>query len=164
MNIHFRTYNTAKYRVTLTIVHLGKSYFLSDLYTPSSNHIGGTTIKVPSYLQDRHCPKYYIGQTTPAELAKSYHQQGRANPSREAYVSLQKELEHYILAQDYAVKCTVTKHGIILASSWSVCFDYSDALTDSLEDHAQEILKTYGRDFVHEAIVSARATLQELAA
>ena len=164
---NFRTFTTKRYTVTLDIVDFCEgSSWLADLYTATDTHEAGTTIQVPSYLQERHCSNFYIGQYTPAQLASDYATQGRTNPSREAYESLQKELAHYIQASDYAVRCTITHNetNITLAETYSTCFDYSCECDESIEDHARMIFKEYGRDFISEAIQHARETQARLAA
>lgn len=164
---NFRTIRTKRYTVALDIVDFCEgSTWLGDLYTATDTHEAGTTIQVPSYLHERHCPKYYIGQYTPAQLARDYAKQGRTNPSREAYASLQKELAHYIQASDCAIRCTITHNetNIILAETYSTCFDYSCELDDGIEDHARMIFKEHGRDFINEAIRHARETQARLAA
>lgn len=164
---NLRTYTTKKYTVALDIVDFCEgSPWLSDLYTPSDTHQAGTTIQVPSHLQKCNCPKYYIGQYTPAQLARDYAKQGRVNPSREAYESLQKELAHYIQASDCAIRCTITHNdtGITLSKTYSTCFDYSHELDESIEQHARFVIDDHGRDFIHEAIEHARDIQARLAA
>jgi hypothetical protein len=162
----FRTFKTARYTLTLDIVDFCEgSPWLADLYEPTDTHQAGTTIKTPDYVNpSRHAPKYYIGQTTPAELAREYAKQGRANPSREAYDSLQRELAHYITATDCAIRCTIThtETGIGLGESYSCSFDHSDYLDCDIEENARRVLRDYGRDFIREAVAEARATLAKL--
>jgi hypothetical protein len=163
----FRTYTTKNFTVQIDIVDFCQgSNWLQDLYTATDTHQAGITIQVPSYLQGRNCPKFYIGQTTPDELARDYAKQGRTNPSKEAYACLQKELAHYIQASDCALRCTVTHNGtgIELAETYSICFDYSCECDDSIEGHAKQIIKDYGIDFIKEAIQHARDTQARLAA
>ena len=151
------------WKVKIEIVDLceGCPWF-TELYA-SSEHIGGTTIQVPSYLQHRHSPKHYVGQYTPRQLAKDYAKQGRKNPSKEAYESLQKELEHYILASDCTLKATVYKifrtgkHRRFVQRIPGVSYD-------SYEQAAKLFIKNYGLDFVKEAIKEAREMLKQLIA
>lgn len=137
-------------------------HWFADLYT-ESEHIGGETIAAPAQLC-RGAVQHYRGQYTPAELASDYAKQGRENPSREAYATLQKELAHYIQASDCALKCTVSRNGIVLASGYGVMFDWSHELEQGLEDTARAMLRDYGRDFIREAIAEAREVVRGLAA
>lgn len=154
------------YTIKIEIVDFcqGSPWF-SELYTPADCHQAGETIQVPSHLQHRNGHKFYTGQYTPSQLASDYAKQGRENPSREAYESLQKEMGYYITATDCALRCRVLKAGIELAKKYSVGFDYSYEYTEaSIEDMAKNQLSEHGRDFIKEAISEARDTLQALAA
>lgn len=134
----------------------GSSWF-NDLYEPSE-HIAGTTITSES------ANGHYIGQYKPSELAKDYANQGRLNPSKEAYESLSKELEHYIQASDCALKVTVYKQGIELASNYGISFDFSFVYHNSYEEEGLRMLSEYGDYFINEAINEARDNLRKLAA
>ena len=138
----------------------GSSWF-DDLYTGTDEHEAGTTIQNPEHHRNGY--KYYIGQYKPSELARDFAIQGRANPSKEAYESLQKELEHYINASDCSLKATISKAGIELAECYGISFDHSYVYGKDLEESAREMLKEYGLEFVHEAVIEARDTLKALA-
>jgi len=162
---HYKTRTIGNWRIDIDIVDWCQgSPWLSDLYTSSDTHIAGTTVQVPSHLQNRHCPKFYIGQTTPSELASSFAKQGRDNPSEEAYASLQQQLEHYILASDCAIRCSVHKCGVKLGESYGVSFDYSHIYHDEYSDMAKVMLKEHGLDFMYEATKEAREVEVLLAA
>ena len=159
-----RTFETAHFQVLIQVVetHEG-SFWLQDLYTPTDTHEAGVTIQVPDHLQGRNAPKFYIGQYTPAELAKDYARQGRENPSKVAYESLQNELGHYITADDCFLQCKVYGAGHELACVTGISFEYSYEYDDeSLEDLALIMLKEHGREFIHEAIKDARQELEIL--
>lgn len=156
-----RTFKTENVILTIEVVetHDG-SQWLADLYTGTDTHEAGTTIQVPDHLQSRHGFKYYIGQYRPADLARDFAAQGRENPSATAYESLQKELGHYITADDCYLQATVSVAGHELASIPGISFDYSYEYADAtLEDTAAEMLRMYGRDFIREAIAGAREEL-----
>jgi hypothetical protein len=160
---HIRTYKRGAWEVKIDLVDFCEgSPWLRELYTVSDKHIAGTTIQVPDHLQGRNCPKYYIGQYKPSELAKDYAEQGRENPSREAYASLQKELAHYIQASDCVLQATVSRAGIDLGEAYSVGFDISPEYYAAPEEHAKRIRGDYGHEFVSEAIKQARETLATL--
>ena len=156
-----RTFETKNFQILIQVVetHTG-SFWLQDLYTATDTHEAGTTIQVPDHLQARNCPKYYIGQYTPAELARDYAKQGRENPSKEAYESLQNELGHYITADDCYLQCVIYGAGHELASETGIGFDYSHEYDDdTLEETALLMLREHGREFIHEAIKAAREQL-----
>lgn len=159
-----RTFETENVTLKIQVIetHNGSGW-LQDLYTGTDDHQAGVTIQVPDRLQGRHGFKYYIGQYTPAELAKDYANQGRANPSKEAYESLQNELGHYMTADDCYLQATVSVAGHTLASVAGISFDYSWEYDDaSLEETALLMLKEYGREFISEAIEEARQQLNAL--
>ena len=131
------------------------SHWFQELYE-SSEHIAGTTVTSES------ASGHYIGQTTPAELSKFFAKEGRENPSKEAYDSLSKELEHYIKASDCSLFCRIEKSGVELAKTTGITSEYSDIYHDNYEDFGEDLLKEYGNDFINEAMIEARNTLVEL--
>lgn len=160
----FRVFKTENITLELRIVDFYEgSFWLNELYTPSDDHIAGTTIQVPDMLQTRHGYKYFIGQYKPSELASDYSKQGRENPSKEAYESLQNELGHYITASDCAIECRVFVADVLMAENHFSCgFDYSvEYDDDTIEERAREILKDHGRDFIRDAIAETRETLKK---
>lgn len=158
-----RTIKTERFTVLIQAVdYCQGSHWFDELYTPSC-HIAGTTIKLPSHLT-RGKAEHFIGQYTPAELARDYAEQGRENPSYAAYKSLQDELAHYVQASDCALQCKVFKAGVELASETSLTFDYSIELNETFEEYAALMLKEYGREFISEAITAAKNKLTELKA
>ena len=130
------------------------SHWFQDLYT-ESEHIAGTTI------QDSE-GRYWIGQCTPAELAKDYAKQGRENPSREAYESLQKELQHYQEAQDFWVECEIRYGGRTIGEGRTCSSDFSYVYWDCFEDAAQDVWCEYGAEAMDEAKKEAREFLAQI--
>lgn len=151
--------------ITVDVVNFcqGSDCF-NELYTATDEHQAGTTVQIPSDLQDRCGPKFVIGQYKPSELAKSYAKQGRENPSRDAYASLQKELRHYIEAQDCSLRCTIEKAGIELAETYGISFEHSHVYGEDLGELGAHVLKDYGMGLVREAVAEAKAVLERLAA
>lgn len=148
--------------VSVVETHSG-SMWLGDLYTATDQHQAGVTIQVPSHLQGRNCPKYYIGQYTPAELAKEYAKQGRENPSAAAYESLQNELAHYIEADDCYLLAEVFKGGIELADVIGTSFDWSYDYCGDIETYATGyMLPEYGMELEKETLEEAREVLAML--
>lgn len=143
----------------------GSAWF-GDLYT-ASEHIAGVTVQVPSQLQRRDSHKFYIRQTTPAELAKDYAKQGRENPSAEAYESLQRELGWYLTAADYSIVCVIEKAGVEITEVYGPGVDYSGEYADeSLDEYVIKhgFMRDYASEVLKEAITEARSTLTALAA
>ena len=74
---------------------------ISDQFELTDTHQGGITIKNPEY-SGRNSYEYAIPLwVSLAELTKDYAKQGRDNPSREAYDSLQKQLGWYLQLMIY---------------------------------------------------------------
>lgn len=107
-------------------------------WTQEDRHIGGVTVA----LHQARGPVTHWRSCnyTPAELAREYAKDGRDNPSREAYRSLQRELEDDLLGNMITVWCTVSRNGIELASD---CIGTACGYRDSAEDCAKECAKEY---------------------
>lgn len=159
-----KTIKTPKYLVTFEVVDFcAGSPWLQDLYQGTDTHEAGVTIRNPNY--ERGDYKYYIGQTTPAELAKEYAKQGIENPSKAAYDNLQKELEHYVHASDCALRCTIghRETGLELASCYGISSDFSYVYYDGYQDFANKLVKDYPlSELLAEAIKEVRTTLKAL--
>jgi len=165
MTYKLRQFQTANVTLQIFIVDLAQEgTLLQDRWVPVEDHQAGQTVQIPHHLQDRAPHKYYVGQTTPAELSASYAKQGRANPSLTAYQSLQEELAYDLTAGEYALECRVIVNGIPLARATpSVVFDYSMLYSaESLTQRATECLNEIGREFVFEALQAARDKLTTL--
>ena len=133
------------------------------IFTPADYHEAGITIQ---YLNaGRDCPKHYTScNYTPAQLAKEYAAQGRANPSKEAYDSLQKELSHYLDGICYSAIVEIKRAGIVLATD-CIGSDYSDNYGESLADNAIQCAKEHFciKDLISQARVEAGKLLLQLA-
>lgn len=141
------------------------SHWFDDLYEVTDEHIAGTTIRIPpEFLHHNEQRKFVIGQSTPAEVAAHYAKQGRPNPSREAYESLQRELRYYMTATDCSLRVRVFANGDKVAEEYgSVGFEHSWEYGDSLEDVGREMLREFGmREEVALATQKARAHLGEI--
>lgn len=156
------------YSVTVSVQCCGGSHWFEDLYTVTDQHEAGTTIQIPpEYRRNNDRYKFVIGQYTPAELARDYAKQGRDNPPREAYRSLQDELRHYIEAGDYGYQIEIKKAGITIADyTAGFGFDWSHYCEETLEEHALSIWREFDgrREWLREAITEAREALARLAA
>ena len=127
------------------------------IWTPADYHEAGQTVQ--DCQAERGCPKFYTScNYTPAELAKEYAKQGRKNPSKEAYNSLQNELLHYLYGFCFYAEIEIKRAGIWLAGDW-ISSDYSDWAfpTTSLETEAERIAKEYFsiKDLIQRAKVEA---------
>ena len=132
------------------------------IFSHVDHHEGGVTIQYPN--AGRNCYKYYTScNCTPAQLASEYAKQGRVNPSKEAYDSLQKELLHNIEGICYSVKVEIKKAGMVLALD-SIGSDYSDQYKDSLEDVAMQCAKEHFsiKDLIKEARIEAGKKILQL--
>lgn len=137
------------------------SFWFRDLYT-ASEHIAGETIQVPLHLQKKNYPKFYIGQTSPKELTRLFAKEGKINPSKEAYLSLQRDLEHYIQASDCSIKYTVYKNNIELVWSYGANFDFSYVYYSNYEEAGKIFLKEEGSEKIKELILEAKEVLNSL--
>lgn len=158
-----KTYTFSKWSVVVEVVDFqeGSNWF-NELYTAASEHLAGTTIRVPPHLRDRHSPEYYVGQTKPSELTKDYAKQGRDNPEQAAKESLEKELGHYIEASDCSLKVSVFKNDIELSSEVGSGFDWSYGYCGDLEEYATKFYSDFIGDAMEEALLNARDNYQAL--
>lgn len=128
-----------------------------DQWEMVDDHQGGVTIKNPNTYRNAYA--YAIPQqTTLAELASDFHKQGRDNPSREAYESLQCQLERDIEASDYYIDAHV-KHiptGTTLLEGFTVgpCFDHSIHDDETLEAALLDVVTEY--DLTDEVITEVK--------
>jgi hypothetical protein len=161
---HFKNVKQNGFDVTINIIegHEGSNSF-SDMYT-ASEHIGGTTVQVPNELQSRNGQKYFIGQTTPAELAKWYAQQGiMTNPSKDAYKNLQDELGLYLTADTCWLEYVWYKNGIEVYNATSCCFEYSyDYSNGTLEYEAETIYVDHGESDLQDGVAEALEAVENM--
>lgn len=101
------------------------------IWEPVDKHEGGVTVRNPdAYDPHREHMWWRSINYTPAELAKEYAKQGRTDPSKEAYDSLQKELQHYIAGDMYIARARVLVGDEVLVEK-TVSFDHSPYLFDN---------------------------------
>ena len=115
------------------------SHHLSD-WEFTDNHKGGVTIKNPNYQHNQF--KYVIPlRYSLKQLSSDYAKQGRENPSQEAYISLQKELERDLEASEYSLSAKVVDaNGNTVLDSFYLgyAFDWCYSDGDDLEDRLKE--------------------------
>lgn len=133
-----------------------------DQWKMTDTHEGGVTIS--NREADRNSFKYVIPQQyTLAELTKEYAAQGRENPSREAYDSLQRQLIRDINASDYyfTVDASAGSHTLLDGAVIGCGFDYSYQDQGSLLDVAREVWSDYNgeEEAITEAVQAARDLL-----
>ena len=117
----------------------------SDQWELTNDHKGGVTIQ--NSEADRNSYKYAIPQQCSlAELTAEFAKQGRENPSREAYESLQEQLIRDINASDYYFMVSADVDGITLLDDSVIgCgFDYSYHDKETLEEIAIQVWNEYG--------------------
>lgn len=159
------TFNFSRNNIDFTVNVVCAYTFdqFEDQWKMTDTHEGGVTITNPD--ADRNSFKYAIPQQVSlAELTADYAKAGRANPSREAYESLQRQLARDISANDYyfTVDATAGSHTLLDGEVLCCGFDYSYDDEGSLLDTAEEIWKEYGgeKDAI-EAAISAACDLLE---
>ena len=114
----------------------------------TDDHQGGVTIKNPNYQRNEF--KYAIPlHYSLKQLSSDYAKQGRENPSREAYTSLQEELQRDLEASDYYLSAKVVDaNGKTVLDSFSIgyVFDwcYSDGV--DLADRLKEEVSNSGAE------------------
>lgn len=107
----------------------------------ADGHQGGVTVSIDS---DYRGPKthWIPTQTSIAELSREYAKQGRENPSREAYESLQRECEAEVCGNMYTASVTVSLHGVELAAD-TIGFAWHDNYGESLGELACEMSREH---------------------
>lgn len=134
-----------------------------DQWKMTDTHEGGITITNPD--ADRNSFKYAIPQQVSlAELMADYAKAGRANPSQEAYDSLQRQLSRDINANDYyfTVDATAGSHTLLDGAVIGCGFDYSYDDEGQLLDVAREVWSDYNgeEEAISEAVQVARDLLE----
>lgn len=148
---------------TVDVICYNEYSGFSDQWVMTDAHHGGVTIANPE--ADRNSYKYGIPQQcTLAELASSYAKQGRENPSREAYESLQNQLTRDLKASDYGFQVSAEIDGVTLFDDENLgcSFDYSYHDDGYLLDAAQEVFKEHG--IYQDAIDLAKVKAGEIVA
>jgi len=141
-----------------------------QIWEPADRHEGGVTVRNPEAHDPRREHMWWKSVNgTPADLAKEYAKQGRANPSKEAYDSMQKELLHYIAGDMYIARVRVIIEGEEVLDE-SLSFDHSSYLFDNTpeEEALARVLEYFGNvdDLMKRAREEAKkraARLREIA-
>lgn len=111
-----------------------------DNWEFTDDHQGGVTIKNPNYQRNEF--KYAIPlHYSLKQLSSDYAKQGRANPSKEAYTSLQAELKRDLDASEYNITAKVVDANdkTVLDSFYiGYAFDWSYSDGEDLEDRLKE--------------------------
>lgn len=113
--------------------------YVYRIWTPSEWEAGVTVMDPRTGTEWKSC------NYTPQELASDYAKQGRENAESVAYISLQRELMHYLYGNMYRVTASVSYNGRVLAER-SIGFDFSeyDARDgETVEDRAREVAGDY---------------------
>jgi len=123
------------------------------IWEPADGHDAGRTVQHPN--PGRGGPRYWVScNYTPAELAANFAAQGRENPSREAYESLQRELVHYTEGDMVLIRVTVERDGCELAedqidTDWHPNDQDRDGRPIDRDDEAREVA---GEHFDYKAL------------
>ena len=150
-------------KFTVSVICYNEYAGFSDQWVMTDAHQGGVTIANPE--ADRNSYKYGVPQQCMlAELASSYAKQGRENPSREAYESMQNQLTRDLNASDYGFQVSAEIDGVTLFDDENLgcSFDYSYHDDGDLLDAAQEVFKEHGID--QDAIDLAKVKAGEIVA
>lgn len=114
----------------------------------TDDHQGGVTIKNPNYQRNEF--KYAIPlHYSLKQLSSDYARQGRENPPREAYTSLQEELQRDLEASEYYLSAKVVDaNGKTVLDSFSIgyAFDWHYSDGDDLEDRLKEEVSNAGAE------------------
>ena len=158
------TFNFSRNNIdfTVNVVCAYTNDGFGDQWKMTDTHEGGVTIS--NSEADRNSFKYAIPQQyTLAQLTKEYAAQGRENPSREAYDSLQRQLMRDIDASDYyfTVDASAGSHTLLDGAVIGCGFDYSYQDQGSLLDVAREVWSDYNgeEEAITEAVQAARDLL-----
>lgn len=159
------TFNFSRNNIDFTVNVVCAYTFdqFGDQWKMTDTHEGGITITNPD--ADRNSFKYAIPQQVSlAELTSDYAKAGRANPSQEAYDSLQRQLSRDINANDYyfTVDATAGSHTLLDGAVIGCGFDYSYDDEGQLLDVAQEVWRDYDgeEEAISEAVQVARDLLE----
>lgn len=137
-----------KFSIIYEAVNCYESSHNLDDWKFTNDHQGGVTIKNPNYRYNAF--KYAIPlHYSLKQLSSDYAKQGRENPSREAYISLQEELKRDLEASEYYLSARVVdENGKTVLDSFSIgyAFDwcYSDGV--DLEDRLKEEISNSGAE------------------
>lgn len=150
---------------TVNVVNAYTNDGFGDQWKMTDTHEGGVTIQ--NKEADRNSFKFAIPQQVSlSELTKEYAKQGRANPSQEAYDSLQRQLMRDIDASDYYFTVTAYAGSYLLLDNAVIgCgFDYSYQDQGNLLDVAREVWSDYNgeEEAAEEAIKEVRAKLENI--
>lgn len=140
----------------------GAESMFNDQWEPTDDHQGGVTITNTN--AGRGDWAYFIPkQYSLAQLTKDYATEGRENPSKQAYDSLQRQLIRDIDAGDYGLRYSASYAGINIVSdeTCGIGFDWSCHDDRSLADAARGIWNEYAQD---EALDRVQDALGELIA
>lgn len=150
---------------TVNVVAAYTNDGFGDQWKMTDQHEGGVTIQ--NTEADRNSHKYAIPQQCSlAELTADYVKQGRDNPSREAYESLQRQLMRDINASDYYFTVDAYAGSVSLLDGAVIgCgFDYSYDDSGDLLSNAQAVWTDYNgeEEAIQEATQAARDILAEM--
>lgn len=129
----------------------------------ADKHQGGVTVKYESCTYPGE-PSYWTNVNyTLAELTSDYTKEGKENPSKEAYESMQKELRHYMEGYLLTVTPQIWLDDILLAED-CIGTDFSDEYWDSEQECAEDCAKCNFslKALIKEAKVNSQTIINKL--
>ena len=137
-----------KYTIIYAAVNFYEPSHCVENWQFTDEHKGGVTIKVKN--AERNSYKYAIPtHYTLSQLASDYAKQGRANPSLEAYKSLQDELHRDLEASNYILFASVVdSNGNTVLNSFSLAYSFDWCYLDGedLEERLKEEVSNSGAE------------------
>ena len=137
-----------KFTIIYEAVNCYEASHNMDNWEFTDDHQGGVTIKNPNYQRNEF--KYAIPlHYSLKQISSDYAKQGRENPSREAYTSLQEELQRDLEASEYYLSAKVVDaNGKTVLDSFSIgyAFDWSYSDGVDLDDRLKEEVRNSGAE------------------
>lgn len=153
------TENGIDFRVNVVLFGGAEDMF-RDKWSGTDEHKGGVYIR--NRNADRNCWQYYEPRHySLADLTRDYAKQGRENPSREAYESLQNELERDLDAGDYGFiySAKVGTEWITTGETCGFGFDWSYHDNTDLKEEGITLFREY---CLADAVENVAKTCHEL--
>lgn len=138
----------------------GAMWHFEDQWEALREHTQGA-IRNPCIERSSDTKFFMPLQYTLDQLTKDFAAQGRANPPREAYESLQRQLRYDIWAQDCGLEVSVSYNDISLVENkHEIGFIWSPEGDSDLEEEGRRIVEEYFDE--KEWVSNGRSALAEL--
>ena len=137
-----------KFSIVFEAVNCYEVSHNADSWDFTDEHQGGVTIKNPNH--DRNAFKYAIPlHYSLKQLSSDYAKQGRENPSREAYTSLQNELKRDLEASEFSLAAKVIdENGNTVLDSFHLGYAFDWCYLDNvdLDERLKEEVENLGAE------------------